>query len=312
VVAALDHEHFAVGRLGTPGPSRKVLLSLAASPDATCLPAGRLHPQPGHTGQPERCYTSQPVAVAKPENTTMNQQRWVILIAAVLIAAGVGGIALRLAGLGWADWTALPPETHQTLAWLLILPAGALLTAFVRTIVGFQTFGTLTPTLLAASYLYCDRASGVVVFALVMVVGLGGRALLGRLRLQMGPRLGIILTVLVLCLAGAMAVMYRLGLSPRPAGAMMPLVVLTILLERFYVSIEENGLGASLRLLVATLAVAGACGGLLAWPAVGRLALAYPEAQLLVVAAMLGVGRYSGYRLTELWRFRELAEGPRR
>ncbi|MCJ7545193.1 MAG: hypothetical protein MUP47_11660 [Phycisphaerae bacterium] len=239
----------------------------------------------------------------------MSQPRWVILIAVVLVAAGVAGIALRLAGLGWADGTNLPPQTQRTVAALLILPAGALLTAVVRTMVGLQTFGTLTPSLLAASYLYCDAATGAVVFGLVMVVGLGGRALLGRVRLQMGSRLGIVLTVLVLCLAAAVAVMDRLGLAIGPAGAMMPLVVLTMIVERFYISIEENGLGASVRLLVATLAVSAACWGLLAWPALGRLALAYPEAELIVVAALLAVGRYAGYRLTELWRFRDLAEG---
>ena len=242
----------------------------------------------------------------------MKPDRLAILVPVALAGAGVVGIALRLAGLSWADGTHLPPQTQRTVAALLILPVGALLTAGVRTMVGFQTFGTLTPSLLAAGYLYCDAATGAVVFALVMVVGLGGRALLGRVRLQMGSRLGVVLTVLVLCLAGAIAVMDRLGLHVDPAGAMMPLVVLTMIVERFYISIEENGLGASVRLLVATLAVAAGCWGLLAWPALGRLALAYPEGELIVVAALLGVGRYAGYRLTELWRFRELAQGPPR
>ena len=56
--------------------------------------------------------------------------------------------------------------------------------------------------------------------------------------------------------------------------------------------------------------MAAACWALLAWPVLGRLALRFPEAELIVAAALLAVGRYGGYRLTELWRFRELAEGP--
>lgn len=240
----------------------------------------------------------------------MKRERVAILVPVGLAAAGVVGVGLRVAGVSYGDWSTLPAPTQQTLGYLLILPVGALLTAVVRTMVGLQTFGTLTPSLLAASYLYCDAATGAVVFVLVMVVGLGGRALLGRVRLQMGSRLGIVLTVLLLCLAAAIVVMDRLGLAIGPAGAMMPLVVLTVIVERFYISIEENGLGASVRLLAATLGVSAACWGLLAWPALGRLALAYPEAELIVVAALLAVGRYAGYRLTELWRFGELAERP--
>ncbi len=239
----------------------------------------------------------------------MSQHRWAILIGVVLAAAGVAGVSLRVAGVSYGDWSTLPVPTQRTVGYLLILPVAVLLTAAVRTMVGFQTFGTLTPSLLGASYLYCDAATGAVVFALVMVVGLGGRVLLGRVRLAMGSRLGVIVTVLVLCLAAAIAALGWLGLQVDAAGAMMPLVVLTMIVERFYISIEENGLGASVRLLVSTLAVSAACWGLLAWPGLGRLALRFPEAELIVVAALLAVGRYTGYRLTELWRFRELGQG---
>lgn len=108
----------------------------------------------------------------------MSQQRWVMLVAVVLAVAGAVSVGLRALGVigGCGDWSHLPDQAQQTLAYLLVLPLGALLTAVVRTMVGFQTFGTLTPSLLAASYLYCDRTTGAVVFVLVMVVGLGSRA----------------------------------------------------------------------------------------------------------------------------------------
>jgi hypothetical protein len=37
----------------------------------------------------------------------------------------------------------------------------------------------------------------------------------------------------------------------------------------------------------------------------------YPEALGFAIAAQLVLGRYTGYRLTELFRFRDLAEGAR-
>lgn len=245
----------------------------------------------------------------------MNRERFARVFPLVLGAVGLALAAARLIVVRSAgadalpaalDLTRLPPELQKTVGYLLILPVGALLTAAVRTIAGFQTFGTLTPSLLAISFLLCDWAAGVAAFVVVMVVGLGGRALLGRFRLQMGPRMGLILTVLVLFLAAAVVVLARRGVEGDLSGVLIPLVVLTMVVERFCISLEENGLGVSIKLLAATLAVAAACLLLLRWAALGRLAAAYPEGELLVAAALLTVGRYSGYRLTELWRFRDL------
>jgi len=36
----------------------------------------------------------------------------------------------------------------------------------------------------------------------------------------------------------------------------------------------------------------------------GHLVFVFPELLLIVLAANLLLGRYTGYRLTELWRFR--------
>jgi hypothetical protein len=45
----------------------------------------------------------------------------------------------------------------------------------------------------------------------------------------------------------------------------------------------------------------------LAWKSVGAMILVYPEIHFATLAALVMIGRYNGYRLTELWRFRALA-----
>lgn len=91
---------------------------------------------------------------------------------------------------------------------------------------------------------------------------------------------------------------------------MLPMVILTMTIERFYVSTEEDGLHNSVQLLAGTLLVAFCCYLILCSKAVGHVLLNYPEIHLFTVAALILLGRYSGYRLTELWRFRDLT-GPR-
>jgi hypothetical protein len=221
----------------------------------------------------------------------------------------------------WTDLLCLnrlPLAAQETLAVLLLLPVGALVTALLRNVVGVQTFGTFAPSLLALAFLRADWISGSVVFAVVMVVGLGGRALLSRLRLLMAPKLSIVLTLVVLFTAVAVSALEQYTVGPgggaRPWGVgvgasravILPMVILTMLIERFYVSAEQDGRRFALKLLAGTLLVAGICLLVLRWRQLGKLALSFPEGELFVVAALLLIGRYSGYRLSELIRFRDL------
>jgi hypothetical protein len=247
-----------------------------------------------------------------------------LIVSAALVAALVSCLILRVAhqppaggaGQGFfvaiADLPSLPEPLRATIACLLVLPAGVLVTSIIRNMIGFQTFGTLTPSLLAISFLQADAATSMIIFGLVIVSGLGGRALLGRLKLLMGPRLGLVLTFVVLCLAGVIAVMHQRGFNLHAGSILLPLVILTMIVERFYISIEENGPGASLALLASTVAVGAICLALLRWRWLGEMSLAYPEGELPVAAALILVGRYAGYRLTELWRFRALAANGRK
>jgi hypothetical protein len=54
--------------------------------------------------------------------------------------------------------------------------------------------------------------------------------------------------------------------------------------------------------------VAALCYVTLRWEDVGRFILIYPETHFFTIAAFIFLGRYAGYRLTELWRFSDLAD----
>jgi transglutaminase-like putative cysteine protease len=204
------------------------------------------------------------------------------------------------------DLARLSVGMQQTLAVLLLLPLGALITALFRNVIGFQTFGTFTPTLLALSFVYADWRTGLIVLAVVAAAGLVGRSFLERLRLLMVPRLSLILTLVVVALTLAVSVLDHFGLTPSARAVILPLVIVTMMVERFHVTAEESGLRRALQLLGATLLVSACCFAVLRWEALGRLAVAFPEGVLFVAAALVLVGRYSGYRVTELWRFRDV------
>jgi hypothetical protein len=206
------------------------------------------------------------------------------------------------------DLTQLPQKLHEPLSLILLLPLGALVTAFIRTIIGIRTFGTFTPTLLALAFIYNDWRTGLVVFASVLLLGFTSRSMLDRLKLLMVPRLGIILTLVVLLMVFSVSVMNYFRWAPTAETVLLPMVILTNLVERFYVTTEEDSVRFAFQLLVTTIIIAFFIYLLLGWKTVGRRLLEFPELHFFTVAVLVLIGRYTGYRWMELVRFRDVAD----
>jgi transglutaminase-like putative cysteine protease len=206
------------------------------------------------------------------------------------------------------DLTRLPLEMHEVLSVMLLIPLGALVTAMFRTLVGMRTFGTFTPTLLALSFVYSDWRTGLFVFVTVVVLGLAVRTLIDKLKLLMVPRLSAILTLVVLCIVFSVSLLEYFRLTPSAQAVLLPMVIVTSTIERFFVTTEEDGVRFALQLMGSTVVLAFCCYLVLRWETVGRWLLIYPESHFFTVAFLLLIGRYTGYRLTELWRFRDFGK----
>ena len=149
------------------------------------------------------------------------------------------------------------------------------------------------------------------VFALVLSLGLVSRSFLDRLKLLMVPRLSVVLTLVVLCIIFCVSLLDYMHLTPGAQAVLLPMVILTMTIERFYLTSEEDSVPFALQLLAGTVAVAVCCYLVLRWAAAGRILFMFPEAHLFTIAVLILMGRYTGYRLTELWRFRDFKpRGP--
>lgn len=204
------------------------------------------------------------------------------------------------------DLTRLSSGMQEVVGLILLLPLGALITAIFRNLIGIETFGTFTPCLIALSFVQADWRTGAVVFFVVLTLGILARLLLNKLKLLMVARLGIILTLVVLSMILAVSILDYLSLTPSARAVLLPMVILTMMIERFHITAEQDGLPEAFKMFAGTLVVAVCCLAIFSVAAIGRSLLAFPEVQLLIAAVLLLIGRYSGYRLTELWRFRDI------
>lgn len=204
----------------------------------------------------------------------------------------------------------LPLQTQQVYRILLMMPIGAFLMLLLRNVIGIKTFGTFMPVLVALAFRETRLLAGVILFGSVVGMGLLVRFYLERLRLLLVPRLTAVLILVVFLMAMVSVVSNRLGYEQGLSIALFPIVIMTMTIERMSIAWEERGGGFAVREGVGTLIVAimAYLAMSIAW--LEHLIFVFPELLLVLFAATLLIGRYSGYRLTELFRFRALAADP--
>jgi hypothetical protein len=209
----------------------------------------------------------------------------------------------------WSLFT-LPPNAQELFRILLLVPVGALIVAVLRNVVGMNTFGTFMPILIAIAFRQTQLAVGLGLFAAVVGVGYGVRFSLDRWKLLLVPRLSVILTFVIGSLAGLALLAHRWNFHNVAGVGLLPMVILTMTIERFFVVAEESGGRAALRIAASTGGVAAIAYGILSWEYLQLVFFTYPELLLVVAGLQIALGRYVGFRLSELLRFRRLTEAP--
>lgn len=205
----------------------------------------------------------------------------------------------------------LPIETQQVYRIILLIPIGALILVLIRNLIGFKTFGTFMPVLVALAFRETELLWGLALFTILVGFGLVVRFYLERLKLLLVPRLAAILTIVVLAMVGFSVFGHKLGIERGLSVALFPMVIITMTIERMSIVWEELGASNALRQAVGTLFSAILVYLVISSTLLQHLIFVFPELLLIVVAINLELGRYAGYRLLELLRFRALAEGPK-
>jgi len=200
----------------------------------------------------------------------------------------------------------LPVQSQNIYRLLLMVPLGALVVVFMRTFVGLRTFGTFMPVLIALAFRETQLVWGIVFFTLIVFLGLMVRFYLEQLMLLLIPRLASILTVVVIIMLLISMVSSQLGAERILSVALFPMVIMAMTIERMSICWEESGAREAMTQGLGSLLIA--CIGYLVMTndALMYLMFVFPELLLVVLSLSLLMGRYTGYRLSELSRFRAM------
>jgi hypothetical protein len=198
----------------------------------------------------------------------------------------------------------LPLQTQQTFMIMVMIPIGVLVILILRNLIGLQTLGTFTPVLIALAFREMQLGYGIALFTIITALGLSLRSYLEHLKLQMLPRLSVVLTFVVVLIATISLLSHKLGLERGLSVALFPMVILTMTIERLSITWEERGGGHAMKVAIGTLFAASLAHLLMTVPELNYFIFTFPAVLLILVGFMLAMGRYRGYRLTELFRFK--------
>jgi len=106
---------------------------------------------------------------------------------------------------------------------------------------GFSNLWDLHACLMALAFRNTGLLYGLGIFAGVVLVGYVVRRWINRLRLLLVPRLSVILTLVIIFFTVFALIGNKVGLRELMAVGLLPFVILTMTIERFFVITEEAG-----------------------------------------------------------------------
>jgi hypothetical protein len=195
----------------------------------------------------------------------------------------------------------------ETLILVLILPIIVTMIAFFRQVMGIKAFGIYTPAIITFAFLATNQLKyGITIFITVIVVGTLTRLLLKHFRLLYLPRVAIMITVvgfsiLILLIIGG--IYNRTGLA---SVSIFPILIMITLVEKFVAVQIEKGGRAAVILAVETLLISIVGYYIASWGSLIKILLSYPWVSLLTIPVNIFLGKWTGLRISEYFRFRQI------
>lgn len=205
----------------------------------------------------------------------------------------------------------LPVQAQAVYAVLMLVPVGAFIMILMRNVVGMPSFGTFMPVLIALAFRETGLLAGLVMFTIVVAAGLSLRFYLARLHLLLVPRLTAVLIIVVFLMVLLSLASHSMGWEVGLSVGLFPMVILAMIIERMSIVWEERGPSDALREGLGSAVIAALAFVVMSLPTVQHLAFVFPELMLVVLGLTILMGRYSGYRINELMRFRVLARSAK-
>jgi hypothetical protein len=199
---------------------------------------------------------------------------------------------------------ALPASEQAVFRYIVLIPLGAFMVVLMRNIIGISTLGTFMPVLLALALLEIEPVKGILMFSILVAAGLWFRFLLSRMNLLVVPRVAACVVIVTLLMMLMSVLSHQMGFSVGIKITLFPMIIIAWTLERMSLIWEEEGKHSAITQVAGSVFVAVCAYKFMGISQVQYWAFYFPETLLILLAGIILIGRYTGYRISELIRFK--------
>ncbi len=202
----------------------------------------------------------------------------------------------------------LPIAEREAFRYIVLIPLGAFVVVMMRNIIGIPTLGTFMPVLLALALLEIPLLRGLLMFTVLISAGLWFRFLLSRLNLLVVPRVAACVVIVTLLMMMMTVIGHRMDMNGGAQITLFPMIILAWTIERMSLIWEEEGKHSAITQVAGSLVVAVLAYLFMSQSQIRYWAFYFPELLLILLGSILIVGRYTGYRISELIRFKTFSD----
>ncbi|MCB9025931.1 MAG: hypothetical protein H6625_06410 [Bdellovibrionaceae bacterium] len=202
----------------------------------------------------------------------------------------------------------LPLGTQNIFFTLLLIPLGTLILSIARNLIGIITFGVFTPILLTLFFLETAFIASFIFLISVFIVGIILHFLLNKLYLLAVPRLSIMLTVVIIMYVGFALITAQLDQDSNTNYSLnyFPIVIVSVFTERFMILLREEGVKNTIKTFLGTMLISTLCYAVFSIDILSLIIFNNPELLLITIGLNVFIGSYTGFRLNEFFRFKEI------
>lgn len=202
----------------------------------------------------------------------------------------------------------LPIREQNMFKFITVFPLAILAIVILRNIVGIKTLGTFTPMLIAMSFIETGLFYGLISFIFLISIGLLIRRLFSKLNLLLVPRISAVVILVIFIMQVLTIISYNMGLKVGLSLIFFPLIITAWIIERSSILMEESGEKEVVKQNITTLIVATITYLVISSEQIRYIMYVFDELNISILFLVMLIGTYTGYRLTELIRFKPLSE----
>ena len=208
------------------------------------------------------------------------------------------------------------PETSIIL--LLMLPIVATIIAFWRQFIGLSTFGIYAPILITFAFYQLSLTPsnntnllqglkyGLALAVVVFVTAALAHELTKKIRLHYLPKMSILLSLVAIGVFATLVAASYLNKGGFISVDILPLLLMITVSEQMISIYIKKGKKSAYILTIGTLFISTLAYVLISWDWLQKTMLAYPYISPLMLVLDLIIGKWSGLRLNEYFKFKSV------